>query len=93
MVREVRALWQHWLANLDVVQADTGRTLFADLQDRTLRASWKTQIRARLQDIFAGAALKPIVDACQAIHDRGSITIHSLRAWLANSIGCSGRNA
>ncbi|TMH13137.1 MAG: DUF3683 domain-containing protein [Betaproteobacteria bacterium] len=79
VVREVRALWQHWLANLDVVQADTGRTLFADLQDRTLRASWKTQIRARLQDIFAGAALKPIVDACQAIHAE----VLRGRVWVA----------
>ena len=79
VVREVRALWQHWLANLDVVQADTGRTPFADLQDRTLRASWKTQIRARLQDIFAGAALKPIVDACQAIHAE----VLRGRVWVA----------
>jgi Fe-S oxidoreductase len=79
LLREVRALWQHWLANLDAVQADSGRSYFADLQDHTLRASWKTQIRAPLAGIFAGAALKPVVDAAQAIHKdvlRG-------RVWVA----------
>ena len=32
------------------------RALFPQLQDHTLRASWKTQIRAPLQSMFAGAA-------------------------------------
>ncbi|WP_280152757.1 FAD/FMN-binding oxidoreductase [Piscinibacter sp. XHJ-5] len=79
LLREVRALWQGWLGGLDVVQPDTGRSFFADLQDHTLRASWKTQIRAPLAGIFAGAALRPVVDACQAIHKdvlRG-------RVWVA----------
>jgi FAD/FMN-containing dehydrogenase/Fe-S oxidoreductase len=44
------------------------RSTFALLQDHTLRASWKTQIRAPLQSIFAGAALKPIVDEAEKIH-------------------------
>lgn len=79
LLREVRALWQHWLANLDAVHADTGRSHFADLQDHTLRASWKTQIRAPLQGIFAGAALKPIVDAAQAIHKE----VLRGRVWVA----------
>ena len=59
--------------------ADSPRTLFEQLQDHTLRASWKTQIRAPLQGIFAGAALKPILEACQKIHQdvlRG-------RVWVA----------
>src|SRR5690606_14923296 len=79
LLREVRALWQHWLAHLDVVQADTGRSFFAQLQDHSLRASWKTQLRAPLQAIFSGAALQPIVAAGQAIHKdvlRG-------RVWVA----------
>ncbi len=79
LLREVRALWQHWLEHLDIVQDDTGRSLFAQLQDHSLRASWKTQLRAPLQAIFSGAALQPILAACQAIHKdvlRG-------RVWVA----------
>ncbi|HMC14707.1 MAG TPA: FAD-binding oxidoreductase, partial [Albitalea sp.] len=79
LLGNVRALWQHWLAKLDVVNPDTGRTFFADLQDHTLRASWKTQIRAPLQSIFAGAALKPIVDECQKIHGE----VLRGRVWVA----------
>ncbi|MBU1360183.1 MAG: DUF3683 domain-containing protein, partial [Gammaproteobacteria bacterium] len=36
LVQEVRALWQGWLEQVDV--------LFGQLQDHTLRASWKTQL-------------------------------------------------
>ncbi|QTN23942.1 FAD/FMN-binding oxidoreductase [Rhizobacter sp. AJA081-3] len=79
VLRDVRALWLHWMAQLDLVQADTGRTIFTDLQDHTLRASWKTQIRAPLSSIFAGAALEPIVDACQKIHGQ----VLKGRVWVA----------
>ena len=79
LLREVRALWQHWMANLDAVQPDTGRTVFTDLQDHTLRASWKTQVRAPLQSMFAGAALAPIVDECQKIHAQ----VLKGRVWVA----------
>ena len=41
LVREVRSLWTGWLADVD--------RLFPQLQDHTLRASWKTQIRQPLQ--------------------------------------------
>src|SRR5262249_15911156 len=41
LIRETRALWQRWLANLDAVDAGSGRSYFALLQDHTLRASWK----------------------------------------------------
>ncbi|WP_374366308.1 DUF3683 domain-containing protein [Piscinibacter sp.] len=79
LLREVRGLWQHWMAQLDAVQPDTKRSFFADLQDRTLRASWKTQIRTPLQSIFAGAALEPVVAECQRIHDR----VLKGRVWVA----------
>jgi hypothetical protein len=79
LLREVRAQWRHWMAQLDVVQPDTGRTVFADLQDHTLRASWKTQIRSPLQSIFAGAALEPVVAECQRIHDH----VLKGRVWVA----------
>lgn len=78
LLREVRDLWQQWLNNLDAPQ-DGGRTFFEDLQDHTLRASWKSQIRAPLQGIFAGSALKPIVDECQRIHQE----VLRGRVWVA----------
>ncbi|MBX3621782.1 MAG: FAD/FMN-binding oxidoreductase [Rhizobacter sp.] len=79
VLREVRALWQQWLQQIDATNPDTGRSYFAGLQDHSLRASWKTQIRARLQSIFAGSAFQPILDACARIHKdvlRG-------RVWVA----------
>ncbi|MGA8783802.1 MAG: FAD/FMN-binding oxidoreductase, partial [Polaromonas sp.] len=71
MLDEVRALWAGWLQDV--------ATHFPQLQDHTLRASWKTQIRARLQAIFTGAAFKPILDECSAIHKR----VLKGRVWAA----------
>ncbi len=71
LVREVRAQWQGWLDGID--------TLFPQLQDHTLRASWKRQIRAELQNIFSGVAFKPILDECNAIHQR----VLKGRVWVA----------
>ncbi len=79
LLREVRSLWQGWLINLDAPAADGGNTLFFQLQDHSLRASWKTQIRTPLQNIFAGSALKPIVDECQKIHGQ----VLKGRVWVA----------
>ena len=79
LVRDVKALWQRWLARLDEIDASTGRSHFAQLQDKSLRASWKTQLRAPLQGIFAGAALAPIVERCVAIHKE----ILRSRVWAA----------
>ena len=71
LVAEVRALWQGWLDNVE--------TLFPQLQDHTLRASWKTQLRTPLQGIFTGAAFKPILDEAVAIHKR----VLKGRVWVA----------
>ena len=83
LLREVRELWQFWLAQLDVLQPDEpgkpGRTLFAQLQDHTLRASWKTQILAPLQAIFSGASFVPIVQECRRIHQE----VLRGRVWVA----------
>ncbi|MBA4264529.1 MAG: FAD-linked oxidase, partial [Comamonadaceae bacterium] len=71
LVREVRALWAGWLRDVD--------TLFPQLQDHRLRASWKTQIRTPLQVIFNGAAFSPILAECNAIHQR----VLKGRVWVA----------
>ncbi len=71
LVRDVRELWAGWLARVDA--------LFPQLQDHTLRASWKTQIRAPLQQIFSGSAFGAILTECQAIHQR----VLKGRVWVA----------
>lgn len=40
------------------------------LQDRTVRVSWKQEIRGELRKIFSGAEFKPILEEAQAIHKR-----------------------
>ncbi|HYF43323.1 MAG TPA: FAD/FMN-binding oxidoreductase, partial [Ramlibacter sp.] len=71
LVREVRSLWQEWLAEVD--------QLFPQLQDHSLRASWKTQIRAPLQQIFSGQPFRPILEEANAIHKR----VLKGRVWVA----------
>ncbi|TWO72263.1 DUF3683 domain-containing protein [Caenimonas sedimenti] len=71
LVREVRAQWQGWLADVD--------RLFPQLQDHTLRASWKAQIRAPLQGIFAGNAFAAILAEVTAIHKQ----VLKGRVWVA----------
>jgi Fe-S oxidoreductase len=71
LVREVRAQWQDWLANVG--------PLFPQLQDHTLRASWKTQIRAPLRNIFAGQPFALILAEAEAIHKR----VLKGRVWVA----------
>ena len=71
LLAEVRSLWAGWLQGVN--------HHFLELQDHTLRASWKTQIRAPLQAIFAGGAFKPILDECTAIHKR----VLKGRVWAA----------
>ena len=43
-------------------------TVFHLVQDRTIRVSWKAEVRAQLWQIFSGAAFKLILDECSAIH-------------------------
>ncbi|KJK20908.1 FAD-linked oxidase [Burkholderiaceae bacterium 16] len=43
-------------------------TVFHLLQDRTIRVSWKSEVRAELRNIFNGGEFKPILDEAQKIH-------------------------
>ncbi|MEX3582057.1 MAG: FAD/FMN-binding oxidoreductase [Burkholderia sp.] len=45
-------------------------SVFCITQDRTVRVSWKQELRAELRNIFNGGAFKPILDEAQAIHKR-----------------------
>jgi FAD/FMN-containing dehydrogenase/Fe-S oxidoreductase len=44
--------------------------LFDVVQDRTIRVSWKQELRAPMRQIFSGAAFTPILDAATAMHKR-----------------------
>jgi FAD/FMN-containing dehydrogenase/Fe-S oxidoreductase len=52
------------------LQHQPDATLFDVAQDRTIRISWKAEVRAALRQIFNGAAFKPILDEAGAIHKR-----------------------
>jgi len=71
LIRDVRAQWQSWLDQVDV--------LFPQLQNHTLRASWKKQLRAPLHSLFTGGAFAPILTECDAIHQR----VLKGRVWVA----------
>lgn len=45
-------------------------TLFDVVQDRTIRVSWKTEVKAKLDDIFGGTDFAPIMVELQSVHDR-----------------------
>ncbi|GAB3540096.1 FAD/FMN-binding oxidoreductase [Noviherbaspirillum agri] len=44
--------------------------VFHVVQDRTVRVSWKAELRGPLRQIFNGGAFKLILDECSAIHKR-----------------------
>ncbi len=50
--------------------AQPDANVFHITQDRTVRVSWKQELRAELRNIFNGGAFKPILDEAQAIHKR-----------------------
>ena len=57
-----------WLDERLARQADA--TVFHVVQDRTVRVSWKAEVRALLRQIFAGAAFRLILEECNAVHKR-----------------------
>ena len=82
LLAEVRARWQWLLDNLDATGSEllvagsqatshklqaTG-SVFQALQDHTLRASWKLEVREPLRQMFSGATYQPILDQCNNIH-------------------------
>jgi FAD/FMN-containing dehydrogenase/Fe-S oxidoreductase len=77
LVVEVRTRWKQLLNDLDAPL--DGRTVFAALQDRTLRVSWKRELRDPLSEIFAGDAFAPIRTELNAIHQR----VLKGRVWVA----------
>ena len=73
LVQSVAAQWRDYLDNLD--------THFAALQSYQVRASWKTQLRAPLQEIFSGRmflSLRARIEALhkQVLHSRVFVALH-----------------
>ena len=69
LLGDVRSLWSDWLGRLCSPGDEAcAHSVFEDLQDHSLRASWKAQILLPLQSLFAGAAFAPILKACREIH-------------------------
>ena len=62
LISEVRGRWSNWANNMN--------KFFSGLQDRSLRASWKLEVRAELRNIFSGVAFEPILQECEVIHKR-----------------------
>jgi Fe-S oxidoreductase len=62
LIASVRKEWLGWSQNMD--------QHFSALQDRSLRASWKLQVRAELRTIFSGISFDPILKECEAIHKK-----------------------
>ncbi|MDM4767462.1 FAD/FMN-binding oxidoreductase [Pelomonas sp. SE-A7] len=79
LLKEVGAQWQLWKDGLDEVQLESGRSFFDQLQDKTMRASWRTQILKPLQSIFAGGAFAAIVEECKRVHKE----VLRGRVWVA----------
>jgi FAD/FMN-containing dehydrogenase/Fe-S oxidoreductase len=85
LVARVSARWRFLLESMDVPlhslraaletfgvglpENHTG-ALFDRLQDRSIRVSWKTELRAELAHIFVGATFAPLLAECDAIHKR-----------------------
>ncbi|MBP7519298.1 MAG: DUF3683 domain-containing protein [Leptothrix sp. (in: Bacteria)] len=79
LVRDVRAQWQMWMRHLDDVLPNGTCSFFDQLQDGSLRASWKAQILRPLQTLFPGAVLAPVIDECRRLHKE----VLRGRVWVA----------
>ena len=76
LLEEVSKHWQWLLDNLDAPasgipgSSDLSGSVFNVLQDRSVRASWKREVRDPLRQIFSGNTYMPILEQCTAIHQR-----------------------
>jgi FAD/FMN-containing dehydrogenase/Fe-S oxidoreductase len=69
LIARVRTRWQYLLENMDDAESDEG-SVFDRLQERSIRVSWKTEVRETLARIFGGSAFAPVLERCDAVHRR-----------------------
>jgi Fe-S oxidoreductase len=85
LLARIRSRWQYLLGAMDTplsaahaqlealeVAGEPGEsgTIFDRLQDRSIRVSWKVEVRAHLERIFAGAGFASVLAECEAVHKR-----------------------
>ncbi len=63
----------------DAMTMPPEQTIFAMVQNHTIRISWKEELRAPLEELFGGAAYLPIFKAIEGVHKE----VLSGRAWVA----------
>ena len=81
LLERVRRRWRALLENLDAplgavdpagadAAGDRGgdARVFERLQDRSVRVSWKREVRSELERIFTGAQFAPVIADCDALH-------------------------
>jgi FAD/FMN-containing dehydrogenase/Fe-S oxidoreductase len=69
LIGRVRARWQYLLENMDDAESDEG-SVFDRLQERSIRVSWKTEVRETLARIFVGSAFAQVLEHCDSVHRR-----------------------
>ncbi len=58
---------------------DANLRIFDVVQDRSIRISWKQEVRNQLRHIFSGAGFAPVLNECQEVHKR----VLRGRVWVA----------
>ncbi len=71
LIHDVRNQWSEWLARIE--------NYFPQIQDGSLRASWKTQLLTPLQILFGGAAFELVLKEIITLHQK----ILRKRAFIA----------
>jgi FAD/FMN-containing dehydrogenase/Fe-S oxidoreductase len=61
------------------IEREPNTRVFDLVQDRSIRTSWKTEVRAHLRRLFVGGACLPILEAVEEIHKR----VLRGRVWVA----------
>jgi FAD/FMN-containing dehydrogenase/Fe-S oxidoreductase len=62
LIHDVRSQWSEWLARIE--------NYFPQIQDGSLRASWKTQLLTPLQILFGGAAFELVLKEIITLHQK-----------------------
>ena len=62
LIHDVRNQWSEWLARIE--------NYFPQIQDGSLRASWKTQLLTPLQILFGGAAFELVLKEIITLHQK-----------------------
>ena len=84
VLAKARERWQYLADHLDLPAGEARReivpplaaatggasTVFALLQNHTLRVSWKEEVRAELEQIFDGSLYRKVVEGFDAVHRR-----------------------